>query len=73
MSNRRTVGNTVMILTGLTAGGVTGLLLARRNGRRTRREIAQRMESAQGYVTDLGEELIRRGQTLVERAREGVG
>jgi gas vesicle protein len=64
--------NMVMFLTGMAVGAGVALLLAPQPGKKTRRQIRRKAEDAQGYMTDLGEELISKGRDLVERGKEAA-
>ena len=64
--------NMVMFLTGMAVGAGVALLLAPQPGKKTRRQIRRKAEDAQGYMTDLGEELISKGRDLVEHGKEAA-
>ena len=69
MTNHYATRNTLLFLGGFAAGGTAALLLAPADGRRTRRRIVRTVEDTQDYLTDLGEDLIDRGQELIRQKR----
>ena len=70
MTNHYAGKSTLFFLTGFAVGSTAALLLAPSNGRRTRRQIVRKVEDTQDYLTDLGEELIDRGQELIRQRRQ---
>lgn len=70
MTNDHATKNMLVFLTGFAAGSAVGILLAPTSGHRTRRQITRGVEDAQDYFAGLGEELIERGQELIQQSRE---
>ncbi len=67
MTDNRATENVFLFLTGMAVGSATAFLLAPSSGRRVRRQFTRRVEDTQDYLTDVGEELIERGQELLRQ------
>ena len=62
----------VMFLIGFAFGAGVALLAAPQSGKRTRRMMSRKAEDAQGYLEELGEELVEKGREMIERGRSAA-
>jgi len=62
-----------MLLIGVGAGALAGLLLAPRSGRQTRKMLRRRYEDTMETLNDQAEELRERGSEWVSKAKDIAG